>query len=264
MSQDFNAVLPDAAVMPNVKEDYNIVHGHQIKWGVLEILPLKTEIEALGLADISAEDIRKKVAWEDGIIMRVVGLKTRDPQNIVRDLFEEDPNGNVRLKFGSKFMSQWIKLDRSEVERGWARQYNRDKRKLVYDFPPTWGAMTNGQKLAYWMTMLGGRYGFAPGGLAEGATFYAYFVRQKSKQDKWFSDVKKVHQDNGVWYDECPTELGSIPIHTLRRIFTLVDEEFAKSKDAYANHDNAASGASYGTQGGSHGGGYRADPNAGF
>lgn len=259
MSQDFNNVLPDAT--PILKEDYNIVPGHQVKWGVLEILPLKTEIEALNMTDMSADDIRKQVPWNDGIIMRVVGLKTRDPQNIVRDLYTEDPNGNIALKFKSNYMSQWVKLDRSEVERDWARQYNRDKRKLVYDFPPNWNAMTNMQKFAYWMTMMGGRYGFQAGALAEGSTFYAYFTRQKSKQDKWFSDVKKVYQQDGIWYDECPTELGSLPVQTIRRIFTLVDEEFASRKAAAEGGDSAGTGSTpYTNPGGS----YRPDPNAGF
>jgi hypothetical protein len=257
MSQDFNNVLPDATAV--LKEDYNIVPGHQVKWGVLEILPLKTEIEGLNMQDMAADDIRKAVPWDAGIIMRVVGLKTRDPQNIVRDLFGQDPNGRVSLNFASKYMSQWVKLDRSEVERGWARQYNRDKRKLVYDFPPNWNILTNMQKFAYWMTMMGGRYGFPAGALTGGSTFYAYFTRQKSKQDKWFSDVKKVYQQDGVWFDECPTEMGSTPVTTLRQIFSLVDEEFAKTKAAYENGETTGS-----TPYTNPGSAYRPDPNAGF
>lgn len=258
MSQDFNSVVPEA--IPIVKEDYNIVPGHQVKWGVLEILPLKTEIEALDAAALSADDVRKMVPWDAGIIMRVIGLKSRDPQNIIRDLISQDPNGIVTLNFGSKYMSQWVKLDRGEVERGWARQYNRDKRKLVYDFPPNWGSLANMQKYAYWMTMMGGRYGFAPGALAVGSTFYAYFTRQKSKQDKWFSDVKKVYKDNEIWYDECPTELGTIPLATLRQTWDIIDAALEQSRQDYADRTNGDGAPVYTNPGGS----YTHDPNAGF
>ncbi|MCZ7558552.1 MAG: hypothetical protein M5R41_19360 [Bacteroidia bacterium] len=267
MSQDFNTIMPPT--IPITKEDYTLAHGHQVKWGVLEIMPLKTEIEALGEGQ-EAVDIRKLVPWRAGIILRAIALKSRvvleDGRSIIRELYTCDPNGNVALSYNGKYMSQWCKLDLGEVERGWARQYSREKRKLVYDLPPNWDAMRPEERYAYWLGMLGGRYGFPIGSLQEGSTFYGYFTRSKSESTgKWYSDVKKVYKDGaGDWHDACPTELGSIDVPVLRKLAMLIEDEYQRNDPASFNF-----GANVGRQqsgnGHGNGGGVRSfDEEAGF
>jgi len=166
----------------------------------------------------------------------VIALKSRvvteDGRGIVRELYSMDPNGHVELSFSSRYMGQWCRIDLGEVERGWARQYSRDNRKLVYELPRNWEEMKPMQRYAYWLNMLGGRYGFPIGAMQEGSTFYAYFIRQKGRNsDKYYSDIKKVYRDhNDVWHDACPTELGTVDVHLLRALSTLIEEAYAASE----------------------------------
>lgn len=233
MSSDFENFMAGAhtpVATPVTKEDFSLAHGHIVKWGVLEILPLKAEIESLGEID-ATKDVRRLVPWRAGIIMRVLALRSKDHHGIIRDMFTIDPNGRVTLPFGPKYMTQWVKVDVGEVERGWSRQYNNEGRKLIYDFPPNWEQMQPLERYSYWLTMLGGRFGFQPGALQVGSVFYAYFTRSKSKKDdRWYSDVKKIYKDReDVWRDECPFVFETMDMGTLRALFAKIDEEFSSS-----------------------------------
>lgn len=251
MSQDFKDMM-GTPINLNTKEDYSIAHGHQVKWGVLSILPMKKEIDELGPIDPGV-DIRTMVPWHAGISMRLIALKTRvvleTGQSIVRELLSVNPNGNVVMNFATKFMSQWTRLDLGEIERGWARQYNREKRKLVYELPPTWYDMKPQERYAYWLSMLGGRYGFPIGALQEGSTFYAYFTRRKSTtNDKYYSDVVKTYKDHeGIWHDACPTELGSIDTGILTKAAAIIEEEYEKNDPTSFNF--GANAKTHSTQG---------------
>lgn len=124
MQSDFNSFMNEAGSPATgllTKEDYSLAHGHIVKWGVVEILPLKSEIEAIGERNPSIP-IHKQVPWEAGIVMAVLALKSKDHRGNVRDLYAVDPNGNVTLPYGPKYMGQWVKTDTGEVERGWARK----------------------------------------------------------------------------------------------------------------------------------------------
>lgn len=242
MQSDFEQALSTPPASPVMKEDYSIAHGHIVKWGVLQILPLKAEIEALGGAGES-DDVCRLVPWEAGIIMRVLALRSKDHHGIIRDLFTLDPNGNVQLPFGPKYLSQWVRVDRGEVERGWARQYNTEGRKLIYDFPPNWYQMKPLDRYAYWLTMLGGRFGFQPGALQPGSVFYAYFTRTKARNaDKWYSDVKKIYKDaSDAWRDDCPSVFETIDHGVLTRLAARINEEYDNTDFAFGANAPQAS-----------------------
>ncbi|MBE0645392.1 MAG: hypothetical protein IH600_15015 [Bacteroidetes bacterium] len=245
MQSDFETFMnpPVPAASQVTKEDYSLAHGHIVKWGVLEILPLKSEIETLGEYD-ATQPVARLVPWEAGIIMRILALKSKDHRGNLRELFTQDPAGNITLPYGPKYMSQWVKVDRGEVERGWARQYNQEGRKLAYDFPPNWNQLSPMERYAYWLMMLGGRFGFPAGAIQPGSVFYAYFTRSKAKNgEKWFSDARKIYKGiDDQWKDECPAVFETMDINVLRKLYAKIDEEFNSSGFPYGQNAVGGSG----------------------
>lgn len=228
---NFDQATTPAAV-PVTREDYRISHGHMVLWGIREIQPMKSEMEALGEDYDRDKDIRTLVPWRDGIVIKVIALRSRDLEGIVRDLMKTDPNGNITLPFGHKYLTYYTRVDLGEVERGWARKYTGDKRKILYSLPDNFDAMTNMQRFAYWRDMLGGKFGFEPGQLQEGATFYTYLTLGKGRTGKTFTDLRKVYKDeSGVWRDETPTDIGSIDMSVLKKYDALIGEEYAKARE---------------------------------
>ena len=220
------------ATMPLTREDYRISHGHMVLWGIREIQPMKAEMEALGDDYDREKDIRTLVPWHDGIVIKVIALRSRDLDGNVRELYEQDPNGNVNLPFGHKYLTYYTRVDLGEVERGWARKYTGDKRKILYSLPDNFMQMTNMQRFAYWRDMLGGKFGFEPGQLQEGATFYTYLTLGKGRNGKTYTDLRKVYRDDqGLYHDESPTDIGSIDLTLLRKLDTTIAEGYARARE---------------------------------
>ncbi|MCZ7558518.1 MAG: hypothetical protein M5R41_19185 [Bacteroidia bacterium] len=227
MRTDFDRMFdsPFDVHTPIVKEQYTITQGHIVQWGVLAIRPHWKEAQKVEIQN-PATSIDEAVPWHAGVVMDLIALQTIDHRGIVRSMYSETGDGGVTLPFWPNYLSIRTKLEKREVESGWAREYSEEGRILRYEFPQGWNEMEPARRRDYWITMLGGRFGFQRGGLAPGRTFSAFFTRNKSKTTgKWYQDAKMSYQDeSGHWHSDCPVILGAVDLSLLQKINAKCDE----------------------------------------
>lgn len=247
---DFNDFLNSAkstdALSDVGQEQMYVNHHDRALLSVVEIEPMKSELDALGDFDIT-KDPRTLVPWMDGINIHLIATKVTkmvDGKQTDVELVERGPNGEVILPYGHKGLRQYERLTARDIGSGYVRVYNNQHRQMKIDFLKNWEGRSPQERFAFWWEMISRKFGAVR--LEVGDAFWAYLVETKKDGQQYpyrnFYKVIKHPQTQAVM--EAPWDI-EIPFNDRGFIKDVQKELLAAKRKA----DAESEGFNYGANG---------------